>query len=186
MPSSRRSIISSAGFSTRTSLPRRHFRPNAFRRSGACQQAPISRPFRPDQPRQSAGTTPRQGAGVPCVARPEHTSGTRQRNSRNPSTEAGKEGREKGEEKGKQALRQQAEHEALVDAAHPAGHGLGQPHVLQAAIDVQRIEDMLKGVSKAAHVLFPPGMRFRPGREELARTDTPDEIRLANVTPTCK
>ncbi len=52
---------------------------------------------------------------------------------------------------------QQPEHEALVGAAHLVGDGARQSHVLQATEDVQGVENMMKGISKARHDLTSAG-----------------------------
>lgn len=66
------------------------------------------------------------------------------------------------------SLGQQPEHEAFVGAAHLVGHGAWQSHVLQATEDVQRIENMMKGISKARHDLTSAGNKAS-GKNAFAR-----------------
>ena len=69
---------------------------------------------------------------------------------------------------GGRALGQQPEHKALVGAAHLVGDWAWQSHVLQATEDVQGIENMMKGISKARHDLTSAGNKTS-GKNAFAR-----------------
>jgi len=84
-------------------------------------------------------------------------------------------------------LGQKAENEALVGPAHSLCNGSGQPHVLQSAVYVQRIEHMMKGIAKACHHSLPVGITLSSGALFChTYSKRSDASCLPNVTFRCK